>query len=94
MRQRVRLRDPPGRGIGDADVEHFACGNQVIQSAHDLFHRRDLVPDVNPIEIDVVGLQSLRLASTACTILLRWLPAAFGSVPGAALVYFVAITTL
>src|SRR6185369_856915 len=36
----------------------------------------------------------LRLASTAWTIFLRWLPAAFGSVPGAALVYFVAITTL
>jgi hypothetical protein len=55
LSERVRLRDPPGRGIRDADVEHFALANQVIQSSHDLFDRRNLVADVDPVEIDVVG---------------------------------------
>src|SRR5580704_19419344 len=29
--KRVRLRDPPGRRIRDADVEHFALANQIIE---------------------------------------------------------------
>ena len=33
--------------------------NLVIQSSHDLFDRCDLVPDVYPIEVDVVGLQPI-----------------------------------
>jgi hypothetical protein len=48
---------PPGRRIGDARIKHFARPNQVVQSAHDLFDRRDLIPDVNPLEIDIVGSQ-------------------------------------
>jgi hypothetical protein len=57
--KRVRLRDPPGRGIRDAGVEHLALANQIIQPSHDLFDRRDLVPDVDPVKVDIIGLQPL-----------------------------------
>ena len=53
----IRLGDPPGRGIRNPDVEHLALANQVIQPSHHFFDRRDLVPDVDPIQVDVVGLQ-------------------------------------
>jgi hypothetical protein len=56
--KRIRLCDPPGRGIRDADVEHLAYANQIIQRSHDFFDWRHLIPDVDPVEIDVVGLQS------------------------------------
>src|SRR5580693_5824214 len=49
--------DPPGRGIRNSDVEHLTLANQVIQPSHDFFDRRNLVPDVDPVQVDVVGLQ-------------------------------------
>ena len=49
--------DPPGRSIRNSAVEHLALPNQVIQPSHDFFNRRDLVPDVDPVQVDVIGLQ-------------------------------------
>jgi hypothetical protein len=64
--KRVCLRDPPGWGIRDTDVEHLALENQIIQPSHDLFDRRDLVPDVHPVKIDIVGLQSSEVFWLRC----------------------------
>src|SRR6266436_8945283 len=55
----IRLRDPPRGGIRNSDVEHLALANQIVQSAHDFFDWRNLVPHVDPVQVDVVGLQSL-----------------------------------
>ena len=56
----IRLGDPPRRGIRNSDVERLALANQIIQPSHDFFDRRNLVPHVDPIEIDVIGLQPLQ----------------------------------
>src|SRR5882762_2763185 len=54
------LGDPPGGSVRDADVKSLALANQIVQTAHDFFHRRDPVPDVHPVQVDVVGLQSFQ----------------------------------
>jgi hypothetical protein len=58
VRQGIRLSDPPGGSIRDARVKHLACSNRIVESSHDLFRRRDLVPDMDPIKVDVVGLDN------------------------------------
>src|SRR6202795_3788151 len=60
LRQSICLGDPPGGSVRDADVKNLALANQVIQTAHDFFHRCDPVPDVHPVQVDVVGLQSFQ----------------------------------
>src|SRR5882762_7396010 len=57
MSECVRLRDPPGGSIRDACVEYLAGSNQIVESSHDLVDGRDLIPDMDPIQVDVVGLQ-------------------------------------
>ena len=59
MSERARLGNPPGGGIGDANVEHFALADEVVEPTHDLFHGRESVPDVDPVQVDVAGLQAL-----------------------------------
>ncbi len=45
--------------VGNADVEHFSGAHEVVERAHDFFGRRHRVPDVQPVEIDVVGAEAL-----------------------------------
>ena len=58
--ERVGLRHPPGRSIGDSDVEHLALTHQVVERSHRFFGGRELIPDVHPVQIDVVGFQALQ----------------------------------
>src|SRR5215510_9604918 len=77
LSERVGLGDPPCGSIGDADVEHFALADEVVERAHDLFDGRESVPNVHPVKVDVAGLQALEagfdgldhaLAVVACSI--------------------------
>jgi hypothetical protein len=48
----------------NADVENLALANHIVQAAHDIFHGCDAIPDVHPVQVDVVGLQSFQTASS------------------------------
>jgi len=48
-----------GRRVRDAHIEHFSGANHVIKSSHDLLDRSHEIPGMNPIEVDVVGLEPL-----------------------------------
>ena len=41
-------------------MAHLAHPHQIIQRTHDLFGRRQPVPDVHQVEIDIVGAQPLQ----------------------------------
>src|SRR5260370_39648464 len=58
--QSICLSDPPRGSIRDADVENLALANNIVQTSHDFFHGCDSIPDVHPVQVDVVGLQSLQ----------------------------------
>jgi hypothetical protein len=60
MRERVGLRDPPCGSVGDSDVENFALANEVVECAHGFFGGSELIPDVHPVEIDVIGFEALQ----------------------------------
>ena len=60
LRQSVCLGDPPGGSVRDAGVENLSLANEIVQSTHDFFHWCDPIPDVHPVQIDVVGLQSFQ----------------------------------
>ena len=53
----VGLGDDPGWGVGDAEVEDFAGGDEVVEALHELLHRGGVVPPVHVQQVDVVGLQ-------------------------------------
>ena len=59
MRARVlvRLDHHPGRGIGHAEVQHLAGGDEVVEGVHDLGDGGGEVPVVQVEEVDVGGLQ-------------------------------------
>jgi hypothetical protein len=46
--------------VRDPDVENLALANDIVQAAHDFFHWSNPIPDVHPVQIDVVGLQSFQ----------------------------------
>jgi hypothetical protein len=77
-------RHAPSWKVGEAGIENLAGPGEVIEALHDLFERRDAIGYVRPVEVDPIGLERLRLASTDETIDLRLLPVtrmpAFGSV--------------
>src|SRR3984893_62104 len=60
LRQSICLGDPPSGSVRDADVENLALANNIVQTAHDFFHWCDPIPDVHPVQVDVVCLQSLQ----------------------------------
>ena len=41
-------------------VEDLSLPHEIVEGPHDLFDRGDLVPDVQPVQIDVVGSQPLQ----------------------------------
>ena len=45
--------------VGDAHIEHFSDANHVIKPSHHLLDRSHEIPGVNPIEVDVIGLEPL-----------------------------------
>jgi hypothetical protein len=57
-RHDVRLCHLPRRRIRDADVADLARANEVVERGHRLFDGRVDVPVVQPVEVDVVGLQA------------------------------------
>ena len=53
----VRLADDPGRGVADAEVEHFARCDDVVQRLHEFRDGGRGVPPVQVQHVDVVRLQ-------------------------------------
>ena len=49
----VGLADDPGRGVADAQVEHLAADDEVVQRLHDLGDRGGKVPPVDVEQVDV-----------------------------------------
>ena len=81
-RDHVGLGDLPRRRVRNAEVAHLARAHEVLERRHRLLDRRVHVPVVQPVEVDVVGLQApQRLARTRRSIDLRPEPPPFGS-PG------------
>jgi hypothetical protein len=39
---------------------HLALANQIIEPSHDFFDGRNFVPHVDPVKVDVIGLQPLQ----------------------------------
>ena len=58
LRQDQCLHQMPRRPVRAADVTHLALPHQVVKGAHRLFHRRQNVPTVDLIEIDIVHAES------------------------------------
>jgi hypothetical protein len=48
-------RHDPRRGVRDPDVEHLTGPDDVVERAHDLVDRRERIPDVDPVDVDVAG---------------------------------------
>ena len=57
--ERVRTRDDPGWRVRHANVQNLPHSYGVIERSHDLLHRREELPRVDPVDVDVVGAQSL-----------------------------------
>jgi hypothetical protein len=53
--------------IGDPDVEHLACTDRVVESANDLLDGREGVPDMKPVQVDVVGAEARERRSIRST---------------------------
>ena len=56
----VGLAHHPGGGVGDAEVEHFALADDVVEALHELGDADGEVPPVHIENIQVVGLQLLQ----------------------------------
>ena len=57
-RGEVGFGDLPRRGVRDAEVAHLAGPNEVVERGHRLLDGGVHVPDVQPVQVDVVGLQA------------------------------------
>jgi hypothetical protein len=57
LRNGVGVAGDPRRGIRDPEVEDLARAHHVVERAHDLLDRREEIPRVQPVDVDVVGAQ-------------------------------------
>ena len=60
--QRHGACDVPGGYIGEAVVANLARAHQRAQRLDNLLHRRDHVPHMHPVEVDVIGAQPAQRA--------------------------------
>ena len=56
-RRHLRLRDLPRRGVREPDVAHLPGGHEIIERAHRLVDRREPIPQVHAVQVDIVGRQ-------------------------------------
>ena len=54
----VRLGDLPCRRVGETKVAHLACGDEIVERAHRLLDGRKPVPAMQPVQINVVSLET------------------------------------
>src|SRR5690606_1987841 len=57
-RQALGLGGFPRRGIGEADMAHLAGTHQVIEGAEGFLDGGVAIPEVHPVQVDVVRLQA------------------------------------
>jgi hypothetical protein len=57
--ERHGLGDDPGGRVRDAGVEHLPRAHEVVEGLDDLLDGGERVPDVQPVEVDVVGAKTL-----------------------------------
>src|SRR5207249_4164345 len=50
----------PRRCVGKSNVTHFACAHEIVERPHRLFDRSELVPQVHPVQVDVVRLKTTK----------------------------------
>src|SRR5437588_7693347 len=62
VRQSIRPRHNPGRGIRDPNVENLPRADLVIEYPHQFVNRGQRIPDMNPVQVDVVGVQTAEAA--------------------------------
>jgi hypothetical protein len=55
---RLGLRGDPCRHVGEADVADLAGGDQVVERSQGLLDRGAAIPAVQPVKVNVVGLQA------------------------------------
>ncbi len=60
--QRRRPGDVPGGHVREAKIADFAGAHQVAERPQHLLNGRDAIPDVQPVEVDVVGAQPAQRA--------------------------------
>src|SRR5256885_9827272 len=56
------FRSNPGRGIRDPNVENLARPHLVVERPHQFVNRRQRIPDMHPVQVDVVGVQAAEAA--------------------------------
>jgi hypothetical protein len=74
----VGLGDPPGGEVGSADVVDFALASEVIETAEDFIDGRREIVDVNPEQIDVLGVHPLEAGFNRTHHVLAMVAAAVG----------------
>ena len=57
---RLRAAGVPGRHVGQADMADLAGAHQIVQRAHHLLGRRQPVPGMQEVEVDIIGAQPLQ----------------------------------
>ena len=55
--QRLAAGDIPGWSIGEAVMPDFSGADEVVEGGDYFFDRSDSIPNVQPIQIDVIDLQ-------------------------------------
>jgi hypothetical protein len=68
LRDPQRLRQLPGRVVGDPDIANFPGADQGIQRAQGILQCGARIEPVKVIDIDIIRFSRCRLASTALMI--------------------------
>lgn len=56
---RCGLHRRPSRHIGEAIIADFASAYEIAERPDDLLNRSNTVPNVHPVQIDIVGTKAL-----------------------------------
>lgn len=57
FRERLGACHVPGRHVREPEVTDFSFAHEVVQCGDDFFNWSDRIPGMQPIKVDVVGLQ-------------------------------------
>lgn len=78
LRDPQRLRQLPGRVVGDPDIANFPGADQRIQRAQGILQRGARIEPVKVIDIDIIGLQPLQAGLDGIDDMVARRPSAFG----------------
>src|SRR6266516_525024 len=75
--QSIRPRHNPGRGIRDPNVENLPRAYLVVEHPHQFVNRGQRIPDMDPVQVEVVDVQAVKAAleglDQALSVVAAWL---------------------